>query len=60
MLNLVFYAKDNLQRELLAELYRPDALEDVLKESEHVVNRRKECVRMVEALSKAEEVVASV
>lgn len=31
MLNLVSHAKEDLQRELLAELYNPSALEELLK-----------------------------
>ena len=54
-LTLVNYSKDNLQRELLQELYKPEVLDDLLKESEFVVNRRKEVVSMVQALNKAEE-----
>jgi vacuolar protein sorting-associated protein 1 len=34
MLNLVAHAKEELQRELLENLYRSNALEDLLKESE--------------------------
>jgi len=34
MLNLVQFAKDELQRELLENLYRTNALDDLLKESE--------------------------
>lgn len=56
-LNLVNHSKDNLQRELLQELYKPDVLDDLLKESEYVVSRRKEVVSMVQALNKAEEYV---
>ena len=56
-LTLVNYAKENLQRELLQELYKPEVLDDLLKESEFVVNRRKEVVSMVQALNKAEEYV---
>jgi hypothetical protein len=56
-LTLVNYSKENLQRELLQELYKPDVLEDLLKESELVVARRKEVVGMVHALNKAEECV---
>ncbi|KAJ8522646.1 hypothetical protein ONZ45_g783 [Pleurotus djamor] len=56
-LTLVNYSKENLQRELLQELYKPEVLEDLLKESEYVVNRRKEVVSMVQALNKAEEYV---
>ena len=56
-LTLVNHSKENLQRELLQELYKPDVLEDLLKESELVVARRKEVVSMVGALNKAEEYV---
>jgi hypothetical protein len=56
-LTLVNHSKENLQRELLQELYKPDVLEDLLKESELVVARRKEVVGMVNALNKAEECV---
>ncbi|KAH8991532.1 Dynamin central region-domain-containing protein [Lactarius akahatsu] len=59
-LTLVNHSKENLQRELLQELYKPDVLEDLLKESELVVARRKEVVSMVQALNKAEEIVAGV
>ncbi|KAI0781382.1 Dynamin central region-domain-containing protein [Trametes elegans] len=59
-LTLVNHSKENLQRELLQELYKPDVLDELLKESEFVVNRRKEVVSMVQALNKAEEIVASV
>ena len=57
-LTLVSHSKENLQRELLQELYKPDVLDDLLKESEYVVNRRKEVVSMVQALNKAEEYVS--
>src|SRR5258708_1170925 len=56
-LTLVNHSKENLQRQLLQELYKPDVLEDLLKESELVVARRKEGVGMVQALNKAEECV---
>ena len=56
-LTLVNYAKENLQRELLQELYKPEVLDDLLKESEFVVNRRKEVKSMITALNKAEEYV---
>jgi len=56
-LTLVNHSKENLQRELLQELYKPDVLEDLLKESELVVARRKEVISMVQALNKAEECV---
>ncbi|KAH9857611.1 Dynamin central region-domain-containing protein [Lenzites betulinus] len=59
-LTLVNHAKENLQRELLQELYKPEVLDELLKESEFVVTRRKEVVTMLQALNKAEEIVASV
>ena len=54
-LTLVSHSKESLQRELLQELYKPEVLDDLLKESEFVVNRRKEVISMVQALNKAEE-----
>ncbi|KIJ69655.1 hypothetical protein HYDPIDRAFT_106305 [Hydnomerulius pinastri MD-312] len=60
VLTLVNHSKENLQRELLQELYKPEVLDDLMKESEFVVNRRKEVVGMVTALNKAEEIVAGV
>jgi len=59
-LNLVDHSVQNLQKELLQELYKPDVLDDLLKESDQVVNRRKEVIKMLGALNKAEEIVASV
>ncbi|KAI7906174.1 Dynamin central region-domain-containing protein [Cokeromyces recurvatus] len=60
MLNLVNHAKEELQRELLAELYKADVLTDLLQESEFTQQRRKECKKMIEALQKADEIVGSV
>ncbi|KAJ3031103.1 UNVERIFIED_CONTAM: vacuolar protein sorting-associated protein 1 [Siphonaria sp. JEL0065] len=60
MLNLVTKAKDDLQRELLAELYKKEVFDDGLKESETVVERRKECKKMIQALQKSDEIIASV
>ncbi|ORZ15133.1 Dynamin central region-domain-containing protein [Absidia repens] len=60
MLNLVSHAKEELQRELLTELYKADVLDDLLEESEFTQQRRKECKKMIEALQKADEIVASV
>ena len=59
MLNLVTYAKEELQRELLQELYKADVLDELLKESEYTIQRRKECKKMIEALQKADEVFTS-
>ncbi|KAF8341623.1 Dynamin central region-domain-containing protein [Cantharellus anzutake] len=54
-LTLVNHSKDNLQKELLQELYKPDVLNELLKESSVVVERRQEVVKMLAALNKAEE-----
>ncbi|KAJ7844451.1 P-loop containing nucleoside triphosphate hydrolase protein [Mycena leptocephala] len=58
-LTLVAHSTKNLQRELLQELYKPETIDDLLKESEGVVTRRREVTAMVEALNKAEEYVLS-
>ncbi|KAJ1817612.1 vacuolar protein sorting-associated protein 1, partial [Coemansia sp. RSA 2599] len=60
MLKLVGFAKKGLQKELLKELYNPEALEDLLKESESTVARRNECKKMIDALKKADAIVSSV
>jgi hypothetical protein len=54
------FTKDEMQRELLENMYRTDSLEELLKESDYTVRRRKECQQMVESLSRANEIVAQV
>ena len=49
-----------MQKELLENMYRSNALEDLLKESDYTVRRRKECQQMVESLAKASEIVSQV
>jgi Dynamin GTPase effector domain len=56
-LTLVNHSKENLQQELLQELYKPEVLDDLLRESEHVVSRRREVVATLAALNKADESV---
>lgn len=60
MLNLVKQSKEEIQTELLSKLYLADQVDELLKESEFTVQRRKECQRMVDSLQKAAEIVASV
>ncbi|KAG2226760.1 hypothetical protein INT45_005725 [Circinella minor] len=60
MLNLVTQAKEELQRELLSELYKAEVLDDLLQESDYTKERRQECKKMIEALQKADEIVGSV
>ena len=54
------HTKDEMQRELLEQMYRTQELDDLLKESDYTVRRRKECQQMVESLSKANEIVSQV
>lgn len=56
----VRFTKDEMQRELLEHMYRQNELEDLLKESDYTIRRRKECIQMVESLSKASEIVSQV
>ncbi|EFY88853.1 vacuolar protein sorting-associated protein 1 [Metarhizium acridum] len=60
MLNLVQFTKDEMQRELLENMYRTDTLDELLKESDFTIRRRKECQQMVESLGKASEIVSQV
>lgn len=48
MLNLVAQSKEELQRELLTELYKADVLDELLQESDYTQQRRKECKKMIE------------
>lgn len=54
------HSKDEMQRELLEQMYRTQELDDLLKESDYTIRRRKECQSMVESLSKASEIVSQV
>ncbi|OMJ30270.1 Vacuolar protein sorting-associated protein 1 [Smittium culicis] len=60
MLKLVNHCREGLQKELLKELYNPEALKELMKESELTVQRRMECKRMIEALNKADLVLNTV
>jgi vacuolar protein sorting-associated protein 1 len=60
MLNLVNHAKENIQKELLNDLYKNRSYEEVMKESEVITQRRSECRKMIDVLSKAEEAVGNV
>lgn len=59
-LKLILFSKQEIQRELLEKLYQSDGLNDLVKENELTVQRRKECQTMVETLIRASEIVASV
>ena len=49
-----------MQRELFENMYRTTELDDLLKESDYTIRRRKECMQMVESLGKANEIVSQV
>lgn len=53
--SLVTHSKDNVQRELLKELYKPEVLDSLLHEDPQIIARRSEVRRMLVALNKAEE-----
>ena len=54
------FTKEEMQRELLENMYRASELDDLLKESDYTIRRRKECLQMVESLGKANEIVSQV
>lgn len=54
------FTKDEMQRELLEQMYRTQELDDLLKESDYTIRRRKECLEMVSSLGKASEIVSTV
>ncbi|KAJ3261875.1 vacuolar protein sorting-associated protein 1 [Chytriomyces hyalinus] len=60
MFNLVTKTKEDLQRELLSEMYKKEAFDEALKESDQTVARRKECKEMIAAFQKADEIISSV
>lgn len=54
------HTKMDMQSYLMQQLYRQEELDELLKESEYTVRRRKECTQMVESLGKASEIVNQV
>lgn len=57
---LVNYVKDNLQSELVTHLYKSDQAEELLNESEHIAQRRKEAADMLKALQKANLIISEI
>ena len=47
---LVNYVKDNLQSELVSQLYKKEEIDYLLEESEHMAARRKEAQEMTQVL----------
>ena len=54
------FSKEEMQRELLEQMYRTQEFDELLKESDYTVRRRKECQQMVESLGRANEIVSQV
>ena len=52
------FTKDEMQRELLEQMYRTQELDDLLKENDYTIRRRKECQDMVQSLTRAQAIVA--
>jgi len=57
---LVNYVKDNLQSELVSSLYKQDQIDNLLSESEHIGQRRKEAAEMLQALQKASQIISEI
>ena len=60
MLHLVQFVKENMQKELLSQIYRDGNNAALLEESEIVSSRREEVKATLNALRKAEAIVNSV
>lgn len=54
------FTKETMQQELMANMYRTNELDELLKESDYTTRRRKECQQMVESLGRASEIVSQV
>jgi len=57
---MVNYVKDNLQSELVSTLYKAEQIENLLSESEHIGQRRKEAAEMLDALRKASQIISEI
>ncbi|XP_066256757.1 dynamin-1-like protein isoform X2 [Euwallacea similis] len=57
---LVNYVKDNLQSELVTCLYKADNADQLLDESEHIAQRRKEAADMLKALQRAAHIISEI
>lgn len=60
MLKLIIRSRNEIQKILLEKLYAASDLSDLVKENEITKQRRQECLKMVEVLKHANEIVSSV
>lgn len=54
---LVNYVKEELQSELVSELYRTESYDELMEEAPEMIARRREVSEMVQALQKASEIL---
>ena len=57
---LVNTFKNNLQNELVSELYKEAVMAEIMRETDDVASRRKECKEMKELLQRALEILNEV
>ncbi|CAI6353247.1 unnamed protein product [Macrosiphum euphorbiae] len=57
---LVNFVKNYLQSELVTHLYKSEQVEELLNESEHISNRRKEAIDMLKALQNANNIISEI
>ncbi|KFD65204.1 hypothetical protein M514_06573 [Trichuris suis] len=57
---LVNHVKDNLQSELVQQLYHAELLDELLEESEHTKKQREGIMRTLDSLQKASQIIAEV
>jgi dynamin 1-like protein len=54
------FVQDNLQSELVRQLYKEDDFDALLAESEFKAQKRAETVEMLEALNKANQLISEI
>jgi dynamin 1-like protein len=57
---MVNNVKENLQSDLVQQLYNTQNMDDLLAESELMAQRRKESAEMLDALNKANHVISEI
>ncbi|XP_033116387.1 dynamin-1-like protein [Anneissia japonica] len=57
---LVNYVRDQMQSELVGKLYKQEQINTLLKESEVMVQRRREAAEMLRALQRASQIIGEV
>ncbi|KAL3228972.1 Vacuolar protein sorting-associated protein 1 [Nakaseomyces bracarensis] len=60
MLKLIVKSKNDMQKVLLQKLYGNQDIEELTKENDVTIQRRKECKRMIEILKNASQIVSTV